>query len=622
MGARTIETKAVISAQDKTGATFAAVAQKLRNIENTASAASRRMDGITSRMSAVGRQAAFHQDIARRMARADRVIAGPGFGSRMSVSASAGFKSAMAPAAGAGAGAALAPPVLHRIVDAATRRASERMSQSLAGLTEEEQRKIRQGGRDITLGHPSLSQTVAEGLIRDARTYVGSVEDAIKIREPLAQLSVILSKAGGSAEDLNAQLGEIVRSADQIGATASAKKFAEFADDFAKMQNAFPGVVSGSQYREFIQGTRGAASGWSQQFRTGVLPSLLQTVGSEGGVALQSLHTAIVGGQMDKKAKAELARIGLLDKAGRVVGRQVAQKDPFEWAQRFLRPAMEKRGIKTKEAQSELIDRLFSDRTARQAGKMLTLADSAKAIERDRAAVAKAMGLAGAAAVELRDLTTATNALKSQFDNLGAVLGGRINPGLTDLSNIVAKRVGSFAAGIVDDRKAQERILIGGGLGLTALGGLGLSGVSGLFSGAGFVGGMGAGIASLPATTPVFAAGAIGAGAYKGYEAFKSVKDVDKLPPQNWLEEKAAAFDRWAGIAPKQKSWAEVAAGLRQMGANGQIKAEAELKGKADVTVKVEVKTDKDSVVKEVTQQIQASGNMRSDVGTTMPMGE
>ncbi len=67
MAVKTIETKAIISAQDKTGATFSAVAQKLRGMENAAASASRRMDGLARGMSEVGVAKARHEDIARRM---------------------------------------------------------------------------------------------------------------------------------------------------------------------------------------------------------------------------------------------------------------------------------------------------------------------------------------------------------------------------------------------------------------------------------------------------------------------------------------------------------------------------------------------------------------------------
>jgi TP901 family phage tail tape measure protein len=67
MAVKVIETKAIISAQDRTGATFAAVAAKLRGMENAAASASRRMDGLARGMSDVGAAKARHEDIARRM---------------------------------------------------------------------------------------------------------------------------------------------------------------------------------------------------------------------------------------------------------------------------------------------------------------------------------------------------------------------------------------------------------------------------------------------------------------------------------------------------------------------------------------------------------------------------
>src|SRR2546430_2618439 len=45
---KTIETKAVISAQDSTGATFAQVAQKLNHLENTAASAGSRVGAVSA----------------------------------------------------------------------------------------------------------------------------------------------------------------------------------------------------------------------------------------------------------------------------------------------------------------------------------------------------------------------------------------------------------------------------------------------------------------------------------------------------------------------------------------------------------------------------------------------
>lgn len=71
MAIKTIETRAIISAQDKTGSTFSAVSQKMRGLEQTATSASRRMDSLARGMSAVGAataaRARLHDAIARGM---------------------------------------------------------------------------------------------------------------------------------------------------------------------------------------------------------------------------------------------------------------------------------------------------------------------------------------------------------------------------------------------------------------------------------------------------------------------------------------------------------------------------------------------------------------------------
>ena len=58
MALKTIETRAVISAQDKTGATFAEVAQKLKRMESAANEAGRRV-GAAARYPAQQAQASM-----------------------------------------------------------------------------------------------------------------------------------------------------------------------------------------------------------------------------------------------------------------------------------------------------------------------------------------------------------------------------------------------------------------------------------------------------------------------------------------------------------------------------------------------------------------------------------
>ena len=130
MATKTIETKAIIRAQDKTGATFAQVAQKLRGLEQTAAGASRRMDSVAGRMSAFGRQAQLHKDIASRMAVT---------GSKVTDIDRRGAGLAITPAmigaaAAAGATAMMAAPIIKNLVDAAHRKLDEQLSKTSPAL--------------------------------------------------------------------------------------------------------------------------------------------------------------------------------------------------------------------------------------------------------------------------------------------------------------------------------------------------------------------------------------------------------------------------------------------------------------------------------------------------------
>lgn len=640
MATRTIETKAVISAQDKTGATFSAVAQKLRGLEQTAASASRRMDSVARGMSSVWTKQMERASIAQKMSMVAPVIAAPGFQSRVAQFGSASFQTSMAAAAAAGAGAALAAPVLRKIVQASAARGSELISQRTAGLSDKEIAQIQRAGAALSDRHTSISATAGEGMVRDLRTVVGSVENAIDIVDEVSKLRVILKRSTPSASDdeLGKQLNEIVRAADQTGATASKEKFASFVSDYTKARNAFGEVMAPSQFREFIQGSRGAAAGWSREFLSGVVPSLLQTMGSEGGVALQSLHSSLVGGQLEKSAKAEMKKLGLMDKKGRVIDLALAQSNPFAWEQRHLLPALEKHGIKGEAAQGEFIDKLFSDRTARQAAKLLAF--NRQQIERDAAASAKAQGTEAAALIERSDLPTMTSALSSQFQNLETTLGKGVTPRLVDFGNELARKVGAFNKTLENDPKANIQTWMGGGLAALAGGHLGLSVLGGYFGGAGLAGGL----ASASATTPLLLAGTAGIGAAAGglasYNIYKGIPGANRQAPSGALETWADRFDQWTGLRENDSyattrsrmtgAWDALKVGGPRSGmlgfglggpaGVGQTPV-AKLEGAANVRVEVKVSADSATVVREVIQTLQASGSMKNDTGVTMPSG-
>ncbi len=619
MTSNTLQSTVRISAEDRTGAVFAAVAARMRNIGDTAARAQRNIDSVARGMSAVGLSRQRHEDIAARMSSIAPILASHGRGRAFALP-TVDIERIIQTAAVAGAAAALAAPVAKRIVDAASKRANEGLSQDIAGIDPKERMDIAAAAGEITRRHRSISQTESEEMIRGARTITGDTASAIGISDDLARMRIILKRLTPD-QDVDKQVDAFVRAADLSDATKSAEKFRDYANRFAKIQGAFPGSVSPFEMVEFAKKSHGASMKYSPEFVTGVVPSLIQASGgSTTGEMLASFQRNIVDERMDKKAAAQLLKYGLLDRKGHVVGRDLAARDPYLWTRNVLMPSLSRHGVKDVAKQSEIAGGLFSDATGAEVVKRFI--EQSENIERDRQKSREAKDLRQADDIERRDLGTSTRAVTGQFENLGATLGGDVTPKLVDLSNAasaLASKLSDRAAADRQTRAALWTTLAGGSI---VGGGLGLGAGLGALSGSGIAAGAGAGFF---ATTPLLAALPAAYAGVKGWDAYKSVKDVDKLPPQNWLEEKAAAFDRWAGIGARQKSWSEVAAGLRSKGATGpwawtgQIKAEAELKGAATISNRVDIGLAPGFALVRSDSTVRADGALRSDVGVTMP---
>ncbi|QGM97798.1 phage tail tape measure protein [Methylocystis parvus] len=87
MAVKSLKSELQISATDKTADTFSRIAGKMRGLESTATAVSRRMDSVTRGMSAAyiaqTTRAAQHAAVAARMSNIAPVLAGAGFGAKL-----------------------------------------------------------------------------------------------------------------------------------------------------------------------------------------------------------------------------------------------------------------------------------------------------------------------------------------------------------------------------------------------------------------------------------------------------------------------------------------------------------------------------------------------------------
>ena len=132
---------------------------------------------------------------------------------------------------------------------------------------------------------------------------------------------------------------------------------------------------------------RTATLGWDEQFIGGALPRLIEEYAAGGGGggsgnggpgnALMSAFAKVVQGQMPKKAAEEWQRMGLTPGGispiegssetminGGISSSVLFQKNPYEWTQKVLMPALAAHGITDQNAIIQEISQLFPVRTA------------------------------------------------------------------------------------------------------------------------------------------------------------------------------------------------------------------------------------------------------------------
>lgn len=542
MATKTIETKAIISAQDRTGATFAQVAQKLKGMEAAAAQASRRMDAMTRGMSSAWQAQQRHADIARRMAM-PTFIPQPGLWER-----TAGARARTAQAAVATGAAVLAQgPLIREVVRQASAQLHERIRMENAGMTPGEIADAHEQMARLSRVYKPIGQTEIMHMLRNMRSVVGSYEEAAHIAEPLMKLRVISQHASphASAEEINENFDKLIKAAELGGVTQDLGKFTNYMQGIAKALNVFGDTIKPYQYFEAAQYGRSATMNLSPEFVAGVMPTLIQHHGgSQAGTALAAFYRALVGGRMSNVAVHELQNLGLLNMArgpdgklkyisqtktgdikgilpGGVVGADLARTDPDKWVNQILVPALARKGITDPGRVAEVIAHMFSNQVAAQfVTEMIT---QRGLFEKDRAMTKGAKGLEAAGDIMAKDLDQAFKGLRHQIDALAAAAGKPLLEPLTRNINSFADTIGGVAERLSHDQITAKHAFGGALVAGGAASYLGLAAVGGLFGGAGFM-------AAAAPTALVAAALGTGLYAHWAYEKMaEHAKRVDAI---------------------------------------------------------------------------------------------
>ena len=460
MSGRTIlEARAVITAEDRTGAAFAAIEAKIAKLTKAASA-------VTKASATVSRSAAS-------VASAHAAIQKSAIPGRMQrIAAGIGEAGVFAGGRLVGLGAPIAAGLTaHEIARTSAARIHERIRMQGSGMTANEVARAEQDAAAIAAKFPSIGQTEVMHMLRNARSVVGTYQEAAEIIEPLAKLRVV-AQAARPGQDISEDFDHLVRAAELSGVTQDHGRFRQYIDGIARAIGVFGDTIKPYQFFEAAQYGRAATMGLSKEFVAGVLPTLIQHHGgSQAGTALASAYQAIVGGKMSNQAVQQLYKLGLLDESkivktktgnvkgvqpGGIKGSDLFRTDPDKWFRDYYARALETHGITDAARVAEITARVFSNRIA--AALATEMIQQQGIFDKDRALVQRAPGVDEASRLySSRDPHIAFQGLKHSIDSLVGTIGSNLGEGVAPAMNAAAKAIGGYTAELQHMRNERKR---------------------------------------------------------------------------------------------------------------------------------------------------------------------
>jgi len=323
-----------------------------------------------------------------------------------------------------------------------------------------------------------LTTTYSENLkhINELRMAFGDSTTAIQHLDEISKANTILNamKNGSGGHD---QVWELVKSLEQKGLTYDNDEFNSYVNTMMKAVEASGGRVTPSQFMQTFKYGRTSMLGWDEDFVGGALPRLIQSMSTGGGgsggaggpgTSLMSAYRAIVSNRMSKTSRSEFEDMGLMDDKG-VKGSEQFMKNPYEWVQQTLMPALAAKGITSQESIIAEIGKMFEKGTASsimtEMGLQGRFHEGANSpFEKDIRLNKGAMGMPFYDDLMQHDYGTIMASFNAQFKSLLETLGGRMmdpnGPVIAGMAKMAAV-MGQITKYAEDHPAAVDNILIG-----------------------------------------------------------------------------------------------------------------------------------------------------------------
>jgi hypothetical protein len=455
---KTIEARAVISAQDKTGSVFDRLAQKFRGVEKEARALSgikplrftgnleeelrrlklteRELQSVRKAQSAlqsqlladpVGRRASNYfralDDWKSRTVNHWREVKANVDETEKShrrFFASAGRFALMA---GGGIGAAYAVGQAARAgAKAAAESQREGARDYLAGLTDTESERLKDEAQLASSRYRSVDATTMHERLRDTAMSTRSVDKAMELSDVIAQGTTVLQSLKGKDQAIE-EGRKFFSALDVLGKNIDPKEVKELFDGYIKALGVEGADMDLGGALSFARQSRAAGGALSNRFLMTTAPGLMRDLGDpQLGTALATALSQNIGGRATKESKATQQAYGLRDANGKFLNSDLAIRDPDKWAWDVLMPALQKKGVDVNDnlKVTEAVSKLFSNRVVGDVfSKLITQREQYQAKAEQ---YGKAPGLSAAGALPGKDPFVAWESAAAQLRNVAAAL--------------------------------------------------------------------------------------------------------------------------------------------------------------------------------------------------------
>jgi len=331
--------------------------------------------------------------------------------------------------------------------------------------------------------------TIAEnvGAISEMVSVFGTLEESIKMLEPVQKAGYILQKASGgklSKDQVKESAFTASKFLEMRGATNNDEDFSRQLERLSKISEATGGRVDPQKMLQFMKYAGVAGQRMDERFLYGIVPSLIQENsslrggGSSVGTAFTSLSQAISAGKMSQSAVKMWSDLGLVDPSkiiktkggavkgfeeGGITGYKTFEKDPYQWMKEFFLPALNKAGKTSDEDVASAIERMFGNRTAAKIMAQMALSKNMPRLDKDEANIEKTVGN-NAYGNDINTFQANVDAFESRMNTLKVTLGDKILPVLTPAIGQINQILESLSKVIEAHPVLAQAAIIGGGV--------------------------------------------------------------------------------------------------------------------------------------------------------------